>query len=288
VKTKVIGAPGLKFKSWSQTRLSDYDECPLKAKLKHLDKLCPLCFEGTVKGGYDTPAICDTCGGEIVKGEALVRGTAVGGVLEHYVKGAGRTLPAAEYSFAGVDKTVKITHPKVLALAKTLRAGHAKAKVAAERMFNFDRDWKLLPPRWSPNVWLIVKMDIFQHVTAKTGRVIDWKTGGCEKKGPNAGRPYENEKYEEQLQIYSTGALCAFPLMESMSSALCFVDAGAKFDPIVEKKAGYIAREALDKNKAALEKRVFPIFNDTTFSPKANPKCTYCDFQKGRGGPCPY
>jgi hypothetical protein len=266
----------VQFKSWSQTRLNDYDQCPLKAKLKHLDKLCPLCFKGKVKGGYDSPALCDTCGEEIVKGAALVRGSEVGKTLEEYVNGTAKKLHP------------EIKHPTVLALAKELRAGFNKAKVVVEKMWNFDRNWKLLPPKWSPNVWLIVKTDVFRTVTAKSGRVIDWKTGGVEKKGPYIGKPKENKGYDEQLQIYSTAALCAFPQMESMTSALCFVDADKKYDPVIEKKSGYICRDDLAKNKKMLENRVKGMFMDTTFAPRANGLCNFCEFQKGRGGPCPY
>lgn len=277
-----------KVTSWSQTRLADYDQCPARFKHKHLLKTCPLCFEGKVMGGYDSPAICDTCGEEIVKGEPLVRGTAVGGSLERFVKGEGKTLAPATYDFGGETKTVRITHPKVVAIAKELRAAHAKGKVIVEKLFNLDKNWNLLPPRWSPNVWLIVKMDIFRHVTAKSGKVTDWKTGGVEKKGPHVGRPKDSEKYAEQLQIYSTAGLCAFPQMESMTSALCFVDAGPKYDPVIEMPSGYITRVDLEKNKKALEKRALPLFKDDTFAPKANGRCGWCDFAKGKGGPCPY
>ncbi len=266
-----------KFLSWSQTRLADYDQCPLFAKLKHLDKLCPLCFKGRIRGGYDSPAMCDTCDEMIVKSDALTRGIEIGKALEEFVNGKRRKMHD------------EVRHPNILRLARELREGFTKSKVAVERMINLDKDWNLLPAAWSPRVWLIVKMDVFLQKSSKTGRVIDWKTGGLEKRGPTAGKPREDsKKYAEQLQIYSTAALCAFPQMETMTAALAFVDANAKYNPVIEMKEGSITRTALEKNKKALAKRALPMFTDDTFAPRANERCKWCDYQKGKGGPCPY
>jgi hypothetical protein len=273
-----------KVNSWSPSRLADYDQCPLAFKLKHLIKCCPLCFKGPVKGGYDTPALCTSCGEEIVKGNALVRGSAIGKTLEDYVSGKTAKLTSAWGHADGTSDTNKITHPKVVALAKAYRAGFKKAKVAVEKMLNFDRDWNLLPQGWSPKIWLIIKMDVFQHVTGKSGRVVDWKTGGVDKR---TGEVRGDPKYAEQLQIYSVAALSAFPQMEAMTSALCFVDAGEKFDPVIEMASGYITRDGLKKQQKALEKRVLPLFNDKTFAPRGSDKCRFCSFSKTKGGPCP-
>ena len=55
--------------SWSFSRYSDYKQCPLKAKLKHLDKIS------------EPP------------NEAMARGAAIHTLAEKYIKGEGRSLP---------------------------------------------------------------------------------------------------------------------------------------------------------------------------------------------------
>jgi hypothetical protein len=271
------------------TRLTDYDQCPLMAKLKHLDKLCPLCFKGKVKGGYDTPAICDTCGKEIVKGEALVRGTAMGKSLEEYVNGTmgkkAKSLISHYETAEGDAKEALITHPAVMKLADALRADHKKKKVKVEMQVNLDRNWKILPPGWSPRIWLIVKLDVYQLLVKNIARVIDWKTGGIDKR---SGKPRDDEKYAEQLEIYSVAVLSVFPEVARTSSELCFVDTAHEHDPVVKMASGDIERKDLAKRQKAWEKRVLPIMSDTTFAPRANDKCRWCSFSKGKGGPCRY
>jgi hypothetical protein len=271
------------------TRLTDYDQCPLMAKLKHLDKLCPLCFKGRIQGGYDTPAVCDKCGQTIIKGEPLVRGTALGKSLEDYVNG---TLPRklkrldATYQVeGGNEKEASITHPQVMKLADELRADHKKKKVKVEMQVNLDRNWKILPPKWSPAIWLIVKLDVYRLLDKTVARVIDWKSGGIDKR---TGKPRDDDKYAEQLEIYSVAVLSIFPEVERTSSALCFVDTAAKHDPLIEKPQGCIERKDLAKRQRAWEKRVLPIMNDTSFVARANDKCSWCNYSKGSGGPCKY
>lgn len=276
------------FKSWSPSRLADYEACPHFAALKHIVKLCPLCFDGSVKGGYDSPAVCNGCHEEILPGPALVRGSAVGKALEDYVNGTGSKL-AGTWNKEGKPEPFKIEHPDILGLAKRLRAGHKKGKVKVEFMLNFDRNWNPLPVgRWSPDIWLIVKLDVLE-MNGGVWNVIDWKTGGVEKKGPKAGQVKPSEKYVDQLLSYSTGVLLGYPAVEGTTAQLAFVDAGKDHEPFVERIEANLVRKDLPKIKKTWEKRTKAMFRDEIFAPRpSGDACMFCPFKKAKGGPCPH
>ena len=256
-----------KFTSWSPSRLADYDACPLMAKLKHLDKLCPLCFDGKVMGGYDSPAICDSCGEEIKKGDALERGTEIGKNLELYVNGEVSKLHP------------EIKHPKVMKIAKDLRGLFKKGRVKVEHMASLSNTWKLMDPTDWRNIWLRAKLDVLD-VDGKKAKVIDWKTGGIDKRN---GSVRANDKYDSQLDLYNVATLCAFPEVEEVESALVFVDCGKAHDPVVER--GSLKRADLKEAQKEWVKRVRAMFHDTSFVPTPG-NCRFCDFRKDKGGPC--
>lgn len=273
--------PTVAFKSWSASRLDDYTQCPLMAKHKHLLKTCPLCFKGVLKGKFGTDPKCSRCGKTPVKGKPLLRGEIIGGSLERYVNGTDKAL----------IKEVKLPdeveewspHPKAAALAKTLRAAHAKGKVEIEKMHKFDRNWAYLPgDDWDPRAWLFLKMDVFHEVNLKTVKIIDWKTGGVDKR---KGTIHANEKYDDQLLTYKVGGLILKPKAEKAESALCFLDARQP-DPTVDR--GPLLRKDLKAAQDKLTRLALPMFEDTTFAPRPNDKCHWCVFRKSVGGPCPY
>ena len=68
-----------KITSWSFSRYADYKNCPLKFKLKHVDKL------------NEPP------------NEAMARGAAIHTLAEEYIKGKGRTVPPELKLFEAVQ-----------------------------------------------------------------------------------------------------------------------------------------------------------------------------------------
>jgi hypothetical protein len=264
----------LKFTSWSSTRLSDYNRCPKYASLKHLAKLCPKCFEGKVKGGYDTPAVCGTCKHAVVKGPALVRGIEIGGNLEKYVNGE---VPR-------IHK--EIEHKGVKALAKKLRDDKKKgADVQTELTINFDRNWRRLGPNWCPELWLVTKLDVFwSSLGGTSAHVIDWKTGGVGKDGKI--KPGKDEEYKKQLRLYNASVLAGMPEVHEVSSELAFVD--VKDGNPYSVTGPTLTRNELEAEKKWWEKESFPMFADRTFPPTANGLCGYCEFSKSKGGPCKF
>jgi hypothetical protein len=261
-----------RFTSWSPSRLFDYDQCPFFAKLKHIDKLCPTCFKGKVRGGFDKPEICDTCGHVKKVPAPLARGSAIGLNLELFVNNEETELHE------------EIRHPTIIALAKELRKEHGKGRVKTELGIILDNRWNILKGDFPAGAWLRTKLDVFRNVTARVARVIDWKTGGIDKTTGNVKD--EQDKYEDQLGIYSLVTLLAFPTVDYVESALAFVDTGPRFNPVIEMKQCNLDRKDLEKAKKKWENRSKPMLSDTTFAPRANGTCTYCPFKKGKGGPC--
>lgn len=130
------------FTSWSFSRWSDYDLCPLKAKLKHLDKV------------QEPP------------NPAMARGAAIGKMAEQYIKGEiGASLPDELKAFA--------------AEFRMMRKQYAKKKngMVVEDTWAFKKDWS--ETVWNDWVecWVRIKLDVAHHDSATVLIVTDWKTG---------------------------------------------------------------------------------------------------------------
>lgn len=259
-----------RFTSWSPSRLADYEQCPLMAKLKHLAKLCPICFKGKISGGFDTPALCDTCGGIVTKGEALERGTRIGKDMEEYLTGRAPVMP------------IEVASQEARAAAAKVKKAVAAKTARIEFMITLNKDWKPVKP-FDRTAWLRAKLDVLTFDTKNRAKVIDWKTGGIDKA---TQAPRVDPKYDSQLSIYSTAALTAFPTVVSASSALVFLD--AKQEPVVERPAGTLNRKDLPQRQVEWNNRVLPMMSDDVFAPCPSNKCRWCDFSAKQGGVCPF
>jgi hypothetical protein len=258
-----------RFTAWSPSRLDDYLRCPYLAKLKHLDKLCTVCFKGKIMGGFDTPAVCDACGATIEKAEALARGTAIGDALDAHLLGNAKTPPK------------EIRNQLVLDVIKKCRAEVKKRAGAVQVNVALTRSWKLFTgPGWSSEIWLRAKLD-YRRLVKTAAHVIDWKTGGIDKK---TGEVKASEKYDDQLGLYNVVTLATLPAIEEVTSELVFLDCGPRFDPRVARPG--LKRADLPKAQQHFEKKTLAMMSDETFAPKPNGGCSWCDYCKGKGGPC--
>jgi hypothetical protein len=263
------------FTAWSASRLDDYTQCPLKAKLKHLDKLCTICFKGKLSGGFDgKPVMCSKGCGPIKKGVALERGDDIGNRLDAYLLGKSRVVPK------------EIVHPAIRTLLPNVRQEIKKGQGRVQFNVVVNRKWELHRGEpWSPQVWLRGKLD-YLYVDGKFANVTDWKTGGVEKKGPEIGKVKAQEKYDDQLDLYNVLTLVTHPEVEEVASQLCFLDCQPPHEPMVRR--GRLNRKDLKKAQKRWEKKAMPILTDDTFAPRAGFMCRFCDYQKSKGGPCPY
>jgi hypothetical protein len=131
------------FTSWSFSRYNDHRVCPLKAKLKHLDKI-------------EEPA-----------NDAMERGSLIDEAAEKYVKGELAKAPRE------LDKFKK--------LFDAMRAAFKKAPklMVVQEMWTFTKEWgRTVWNDWE-NAWVRLKVDcaIYEDKGFKRMTIRDWKTG---------------------------------------------------------------------------------------------------------------
>jgi hypothetical protein len=138
---KVI--PIKQITSWSFSRYSDYKQCPLKAKLKHVDRI--------KEPGSD----------------ALNRGAAIHDLAEQYIKGKikARTFPVELKAFEAEFKMMKAQYKKKI------------NGMVVEDNWAFTKDWD--ETQWDnwTQCWVRIKLDCAHHQDLETLIVTDWKTG---------------------------------------------------------------------------------------------------------------
>ena len=267
--SKPVALPILPIVTWNPTKVFAYEECPQRTQWKYARKLCPLCFTGTV--GFDAP--CDTCGKKADKGPALQRGididTALTAELVNPIAGVGKLKPISH------------TFPNTLVTEIVHELTHERLLVLPKHPISLDREWRVLP-KFTKGPWFWGELDVLVLDKKKRhARVIDWKSGGIDKK---TGQPRENEHYQDQLEIYAIAVLCANPEVRVVDTSLVFVDAARS----PEVKGRTIRRKDLVKLKAKWVERLTPMFCDTVFAPRPGWGCRFCDYRNDRGGPCAY
>ena len=133
------------IKSWSHSRLVDFEQCKLRAKLKYLDKI------------PEPPRPLPPGKGE----QARDRGIRVHEGAELYVRGGVELLPE-------LDKF----EPEF----KALRELFKKGKVSLEGEWAYDNQW--MPTAWaSESAWLRLKIDALVTMRPEHMVLVDYKTG---------------------------------------------------------------------------------------------------------------
>lgn len=179
-----------KITSWSFSRWSTYNQCPLKAKLKFIDKMAEP----------GSPA--------------MERGSKIHTDIEHYIKGAVPRL------HKDADPTKAFG-----ALFRDLRRAKAKDDdaVSIEDTWAYRADWtETTYDDWS-HCWLRIKIDCATVEGTEDNVVVgirDWKTGKYRK---------QNESdYALQLDLYALGALTLYQDTKEVTvqPTLVYVDEG--------------------------------------------------------------
>lgn len=127
--------------AWSYSRYADYKQCPLKAKLKHIDKI------------QEPP------------NAAMARGGELGKKIEAYIKGQLAKLPPEFKPVAAKAKLLREKFKKKL-LPVVVEDSWAMTREWARTVWN---DWD--------NCWLRVKVDAAYHEDEETLDLTDWKSG---------------------------------------------------------------------------------------------------------------
>lgn len=212
--------------AWSYSRLKLYEQCPLKFKLKNLDKL-------------PEP-----------KSPHAQRGIDIHKKGENYLLGKLSRVPKEYSAFAEEMRQLK------------------KHEASAEEKWAFTRDWE--PTGYfDRDVWVRQITDASVVYEDGVVDVYDFKTG----------RIYDD--YDDQMEMFATGAMSIFELVEEVRTNLLFLDVGK---PI---RQSFKPTE-LPYLKDKWESRTEAMFSDLEFAPKRNRYCGYCHFRRSNGGPCPY
>jgi hypothetical protein len=257
-------------KTWSPSRYEKYRACPAKFKYEVIDKLCPLCFKGMLRGAWGEPQQCDACLKTPPEPDAFIKGNRLDAALEKFI-----TDPKA------VSLSPEVRNPKARQLAGSVKAAFKKKVAKLQLTIKLDRNWNPVKTQWG--YWVQARLDVLLMKKLRW-EVIDWKSGGIDKR---TGAVWSETKYDDQLSLYATTVLSAYPVVEEVVSSLCFLEAGPAYNPIVSRIDGNLKREDLKAAQKKWEKKVTPMFNDQVFAPKPG-ACRYCPYQKGKGGPCAY
>lgn len=238
-----------RFKSWSYSRLVEWEQCPFRAAKKHLEKV------------------------KEPEGPALARGRSIEAAVYDYVFKKRKDLPAEGQTFAD----------ELAALRKICRS------VMSNRELAVDRDWRPCAWDDWTNAWLRVKMDLLwassrddAFTLPKKGdlvvaRAADLKTG----------RVYEDKV--DQVDLYKLVALLLPPGLMAPTDIslgqLWYLDQGVTRPP---DSWSCLVRSQATKAMKVWEKRVKPMLLDEAFIPRPGNHCKYCHLSKTKGGPCPY
>lgn len=127
--------------AWSFSRYSTYVQCPLKAKLKFIDKL------------------------QEPSNAAMERGSEIHDKCEAYIKGEISRLPKELKAFGDLFRDMKKRYKKVT------------EEMVVEDMWAFTKDWT--ETQWNnwAACWVRIKLDCAHFEDENTLVVSDWKTG---------------------------------------------------------------------------------------------------------------
>jgi hypothetical protein len=175
-----------RIKAWSYSRYSDYKQCPLKAKLKHVDRL-------------PEP-----------KNAAMERGSMIHKLAEDYIKGALARLPAELKPLGNEFKQLRDIYKKrkILGVA------------AIEDSWAFTAEWtRTTWDDWT-HCWVRIKLDCAHYSPDDQDVLIitDWKTGKY--------RMEQQDDYREQLELYALPALLIHPHVREVQPRLGYTDLG--------------------------------------------------------------
>lgn len=175
----------MSIRTWSYSRLTVFEQCPLRAKLAWIDKI-PEPERPLPPGKTE---------------HANDRGTRIHTAAEIFVNAPKPVNLAPELKHFAEE----FTH---------LRTLYQQKKVSLEGEWGMDKDW--MPIGFSdPKVWLRLKLDAFVHLSPTEGVAIDFKTG----------KRFGNElKHGEQVQLYQLVSFLRFPDLQTITTELWYTD----------------------------------------------------------------
>lgn len=247
-------APSAEGINWSISKLLMYESCPMRFKLKYIDK------------SPEPPLPPDN---------PLERGQRIHTDLEHYIKGEIDSL----------DKCEARNLTPLMPSYDKLRDLYGIGKATAEQDWYFNQDWE---PCERENVWLWSKLDVSVIDTdapssIKIGRDLFDTHGSVAISGDHkSGKSqYKTVDHIQQTQLYCAGTALKYPDVHLHVAELYYVDEGWI------RQSVYTQEEAL-RFVGRFETRVQRLYADRIFRPNANKvTCLYCPFSPRGTGACP-
>ena len=245
--------------SWSFSRYNTYRQCPLKAKLKFIDKI-------------PEPSSA-----------ALDHGNKCHDLAERYIKGSLTRLPKELRFFASLFRNLRKQYKKSI------------NNMSCEDSWAFTKEWgETVYNDWD-NCWLRIKIDVAVEEAARkkgaessTLLIYDWKTGKF--------REENNDQYAEQLDLYALGVfLCEdYNHIDTVKAKLMYLDSGLEYPrtntPLEDMLTFH--RKDLPKLKKQWEQRTRGMLKDKSFKPLPNRFCQWCHYRKNNkengGGQCKF
>jgi hypothetical protein len=137
-----------------------------------------------------------------------------------------------------------------------------------EAQIALDTDWKLV--EWKdPRAWVRGIIDTLR-LTFPVAAMGEWKTG----------KIYE-EDHARQRRLYLTLLLSAYSDIEEATIETIYADQD-------HAQQSSLVRSALAAEQQYWRDEAGPMLRDTFFSPRPGPYCSWCNYGRRRGGPCPY
>jgi hypothetical protein len=240
------------FKSWSFSRLNDWEVCPLRARKKYLEK-------------FEEP-----------EGPAFTRGKKI-------------EVEINKYLFTQKSKVMKCPDSGARFIDELNALRSISKSVICNKDLAFDRDWKPCPWDAWDRAWVRIRMDLLwasspedpfvlpRKVKQAVARVVDLKTG----------KIYEDKI--DQVDLYKLCALLIepglLPTVVAATSQLWYLDEG---ETRPDGSWSSLLPADVEKAKRYWEKRVRPMLLDEAFLPRPSNRCRWCPHAKEKGGPCPY
>ncbi len=166
-----------------------------------------------------------------------------------------------------VQAPMPVELAKFAKLIDEARAVPAEFKVV-EQQWGFSKSWR--PTGWfGKDTWLRNIVDLGVVYPDGFADVVDHKTG--KKYGSN----------QDQNELNALATMCRYPQISHVTTRLWYLDSGE--EEIAEFEQ-HDKTEMIEK----WEKRVAPLFEDTTFAPRPNEKCKWCAFARSKAGPCKF
>jgi hypothetical protein len=268
----------LRVTGWTPSKFAKHKECPQKVLIEDLMHLCPACFKGKVS----FEGVCDTCTEPQPEREPLARGNRLDDALTAELSGGIPAIPTKKVieQIDGESFKEATRHPKIAALVKKLRKTKS---VLLQADIILDRGWTPSPKgKFTTGAWARMKLDVLV-LSNKFLEIIDWKSGNIDK---NKGEIREKLEYHDSMRAYQMGALSTYPHVEARVT-MAFLDAPLKLESPF-KSLPVLRRMDLWDEQQKWERKIEPMMSDKTFAPRPGYYCSWCPWQKAKGGPCQF